>query len=184
MSRAGNDRYAIEQTLLGQLRAAQRAYYSTAAEHKRASEARVGGTAADLDSNQHLHVLAFAEHRALRKYTLAVRAFADVVLQPRESVAKSESPAALTPRETQVVTLIAQGLSSRLVATQLDISFKTVVCHRYRLMQKLGVRNVAGLVKYAISRGIIAVSVSETSQGPRQPGSSSSGTMPSITKLR
>ena len=91
MSRAGTDRYAIEKTLLDQLRAAQGAYYGAAGEHKRVSDARVGTTAADLDSDQQLHGLAVAEHQALRKYSLAVRAFAEVVLRPRETIATPES---------------------------------------------------------------------------------------------
>ena len=68
MSRAGDDRYAVEKTLMDQLRAAQQAYYRATDEHKRFSDARVGRT--DLDSDQHLRALAVAEHRALEKYTL------------------------------------------------------------------------------------------------------------------
>lgn len=64
-------------------------------------------------------------------------------------------PILLTPREREVLTLIAQGNSSKQVAYSLGISFKTAVCHRYNIMEKLNIHDVSGLVRFAIRNGLI-----------------------------
>ena len=61
----------------------------------------------------------------------------------------------LTPRERQVLQLVAEGKSTKEVAVVLDISVKTADSHRTRLMKKLGIHETAGLVRYAIRRGVI-----------------------------
>lgn len=62
----------------------------------------------------------------------------------------------LTPRESQVLTLIAEGYTSREIAEELVISAKTVERHRENIMSKLDVHNRVELVRYAIERGLIA----------------------------
>jgi DNA-binding NarL/FixJ family response regulator len=61
----------------------------------------------------------------------------------------------LTPRERQVVKLIAEGKSNREVADVLSISVHTVERHRANVMQKLRLRKTADLVKYAIQKGYL-----------------------------
>jgi two-component system response regulator NreC len=61
----------------------------------------------------------------------------------------------LTLRERQVLQLIAEGKSTKEVALLLGISAKTAESHRTRLMQKLDIHEVAGLVRYAVRRGIV-----------------------------
>jgi DNA-binding CsgD family transcriptional regulator len=61
----------------------------------------------------------------------------------------------LTPREAEVLKLIAAGLSTKQIALSLNISFKTAACHRARLMDKLEIHEVAGLTRYAIRNGYI-----------------------------
>lgn len=56
----------------------------------------------------------------------------------------------LTPRERDVVRLLSEGLTSKEIAARLDLSPKTVDGHRASIMDKLGIRSVAGIVKYAI----------------------------------
>jgi two-component system response regulator NreC len=63
----------------------------------------------------------------------------------------------LTLREKEVLQLIAEGKSSVMIGKMLDISTKTVESHRYNLMSKLNIRNVAGLVRFAISAGLISI---------------------------
>jgi two-component system, NarL family, response regulator NreC len=65
------------------------------------------------------------------------------------------SPDPLTPRERQVLQLIAEGRSSKEVAAVLNISVKTAETHRSRILEKLDIHEVAGLVRYAIRRGLI-----------------------------
>jgi DNA-binding NarL/FixJ family response regulator len=61
----------------------------------------------------------------------------------------------LTPREKQVLQLIAEGNSTKEIAQRLDISVKTAEHHRTRLMEKLDAHETASLVRYAIRRGLI-----------------------------
>lgn len=69
----------------------------------------------------------------------------------------------LTPREVQVLTLIAAGFSTKQIAAFLGIAFKTATCHRCRLMEKLGIHEVAGLTRYAIRVGYVAGGPAENS---------------------
>jgi DNA-binding NarL/FixJ family response regulator len=62
----------------------------------------------------------------------------------------------LTPRQREVLQLIAEGHTSRGIAHILDISVKTVETHRAGLMDRLGIRDIAGLVRYAIQKGIVS----------------------------
>jgi len=61
----------------------------------------------------------------------------------------------LTPREKEVVLLIASGLSSRQIAQELAISLQTVIVHRCNAMRKLKVNNAIGLVRAAIRMGLV-----------------------------
>jgi len=68
----------------------------------------------------------------------------------------SQLPAdTLTRRERQVLHLIAEGNTTKEIAHQLNISFKTADSHRSHLMRKLDLHDIAGLVRYAIQKGII-----------------------------
>lgn len=62
----------------------------------------------------------------------------------------------LSPREREVLKLIASGLSSKAIARELDISPKTVETHRSRLMTKLDLHSVADLVRYAVETGFLS----------------------------
>ena len=61
----------------------------------------------------------------------------------------------LTPREREVLQLIAEGMRTKDIAGLLVVSVKTVESHRTRIMEKLDVHQTAGLVRYAIPRGLI-----------------------------
>jgi DNA-binding NarL/FixJ family response regulator len=62
----------------------------------------------------------------------------------------------LSPREKEVLQLLAEGKSMKEVAAVLDISPRTVEFHKYRVMELLGVKTNAELVQYAIKHGLIA----------------------------
>jgi two-component system, NarL family, response regulator NreC len=71
---------------------------------------------------------------------------------------KAERPSdPLTARERQVLQLIAEGKSTKDVASLLGVSVKTAESHRSRLMQKLDIHETASLVRYAVKRGLIQV---------------------------
>jgi DNA-binding NarL/FixJ family response regulator len=61
----------------------------------------------------------------------------------------------LSPREAEVLQLIAEGKLNKQIAAELRLSIKTVEKHRQRLMNKLGIHDIAGLTRYAISKGVI-----------------------------
>jgi DNA-binding NarL/FixJ family response regulator len=63
----------------------------------------------------------------------------------------------LTPRQLEILTLIAEGDSTREIARRLKISVKTVESHRAQLMERLNIHEVAGLVLFAIRLGLIIV---------------------------
>ena len=61
----------------------------------------------------------------------------------------------LSPRERQVLQLIAEGKTTKDIAVLIHVSAKTVETHRARLMQKLDIHEIAGLVRYAIRKGLV-----------------------------
>jgi len=70
-------------------------------------------------------------------------------------LAKTEPYDPLTNRERQVLQLIAEGKTTKEIAIILNVSAKTADTHRTRLMQKLDIHSAAGLVRYAIRRGLV-----------------------------
>ena len=62
----------------------------------------------------------------------------------------------LAPRERQVLQLVAEGKTSKEIAAQLGLSVKTAESYRTRIMEKLDIHETAGLVRYAIRRGLVS----------------------------
>lgn len=75
----------------------------------------------------------------------------------------------LTSRELEVLQLIAEGESNKQIAGELGISVKTVERHRQRLMDKLAIHDVAGLTRYAISRGLVEINSAASRTAPPSP---------------
>lgn len=65
----------------------------------------------------------------------------------------------LTPRQRQILQLIAEGYTTRQVADKLNISVKTVETHRSQLMHHLDIHDITGLVRYAIRMGLVSTTV-------------------------
>ena len=61
----------------------------------------------------------------------------------------------LTPRQREVLRLIAEGLSTKEIAFRLKLSIKTIETHRAQIMERLEIRDVAGLVRFAVRTGLI-----------------------------
>ena len=61
----------------------------------------------------------------------------------------------LTPRQREILQLVAEGRSTKDVAALLDLSIKTVETHRSQIMARLDIHDVAGLVRYAIRTGLV-----------------------------
>jgi DNA-binding NarL/FixJ family response regulator len=63
---------------------------------------------------------------------------------------------ALTPRQREILQLAAEGHSSKEIAQRLQLSYRTVETHRAQLMERLGVHDLAGLVRFAVRVGLVA----------------------------
>jgi DNA-binding NarL/FixJ family response regulator len=61
-----------------------------------------------------------------------------------------------TPRELEVLSLICDGHSTKEIAARLHLSFRTVSCHRSRLMQKAGGKNCIRLFRWALAKGYVS----------------------------
>lgn len=76
--------------------------------------------------------------------------------RPEHRLAPMEpTPAELSSRETEVLSLIARGLMNKEIADRLHIGTTTVISHRRNIMEKLGIKSVAGLTLYAVTLGYV-----------------------------
>jgi DNA-binding NarL/FixJ family response regulator len=82
---------------------------------------------------------------------------ADVVIDDYAADGKADLLEKLSSREREVLQLLAEGRTGAEIAQRLTLSQKTVETYRARLVEKLGIRDVAGLVKFAIQRGLVSL---------------------------
>ena len=86
---------------------------------------------------------------------LITKDFLDNILNTGEGV--DSVNVTLTPRECEVLQLLAEGHAVKEIAAVLDISPRTVEFHKYNIMEKLGLRTTAELTQYAIKHGVVSV---------------------------
>jgi len=99
---------------------------------------------------------ALAQHKSYFTTRIGEVLFARF-LHGKENVGQSEAePGRLTPREREIVQLLAEGKSNKEVSAMLGISMKTAETHRATIMKKLSMDSLASLVRYAIRNNIIA----------------------------
>ena len=93
----------------------------------------------------------------LRGETYLSPAVSSGVLSDYVQRLRSDEPAVnpLTPRQREVLQLIAEGQSTKEIARRLDLSVKTVETHRSQLMKQLDIHEVTGLVRYAMRTGLV-----------------------------
>ena len=72
------------------------------------------------------------------------------------AVGEGETLDVLTSRQREILQLVAEGKSTKEVAQLLDVSAKTVETHRGQIMERLGIHDLAGLVRYAIRTGLVS----------------------------
>jgi DNA-binding NarL/FixJ family response regulator len=77
---------------------------------------------------------------------------ARMLLQPPAADAPDE---VLTPRQVEILTLVAQGMSAREIGERLGLSPKTVDVHRARIMERLSLHDIAGLTRYAVKHRLV-----------------------------
>jgi len=75
----------------------------------------------------------------------------------KASSSVTSSSSLLTSREREILQLLAEGLTSKEIAHHVNLSMKTVEAHRRNIMQKLNMRSLAELTKYAVREGLVAL---------------------------
>ena len=75
--------------------------------------------------------------------------------QSQEGILDIPEVDSLTPREVEVLRLLADGHTTKRVAYQLNISFKTAACHQYRILQKLSAGSTVGAIRWAIRNRLV-----------------------------
>lgn len=97
----------------------------------------------------------FGLEHALRTVLAAGTYFSPEIAHRLLTAPKSFGPDELTERQTQILKQLAQGMTSKEIAFELGLSPKTVDVHRSRIMERLGIRDLAGLTRYAVRHGLI-----------------------------
>jgi DNA-binding NarL/FixJ family response regulator len=110
-----------------------------------------GGAAAYLRKDANEFELGSALHSVMTTGSYLSAGIARLLLEPTRPTAEE----LLTPRQTEILKLLAQGKSSKEIAFALGLSSKTVDVHRARIMDRLGVRDVANLTLYAVRNGLL-----------------------------
>jgi len=108
------------------------------------------------------------KHSASAELVLAVRAAlqgrtfvtpdlaSELMLGAKQGAQQQADPvAAMTPRQREILQLIAAGKSAKEIAAVLNLSARTVEDHKYRLMEQLGIENSAELIHFAIKHGLV-----------------------------
>ena len=95
-------------------------------------------------------------HKAFFASKVAAMVLEDYLKGGTRLLGEKASPHALTPRERQIVQLLAEGKSNKEVASMLGIALHTVVTHRSNIMHKLEVHSVSELVRYAIRNKLVS----------------------------
>lgn len=116
--------------------------------HKRSILFREDKSAIPMPDGHYAHRQALQdEQQAISRYLSALQDFQAALASP--------TGVDISPRERQVLALIAAGKTSKEIAAHLGISLSTAVCHRYRIQTKLKAHNTADLTRAALRMGLI-----------------------------
>jgi DNA-binding NarL/FixJ family response regulator len=92
----------------------------------------------------------------VERLELLAEEMGDLMQAPTRIADPPSNYSRLTSREAQILPMIGEGYANKQIAAQLNISIKTVEKHRQHLMDKLGLHDIAGVTRYAISAGVVA----------------------------
>lgn len=121
------------------------------------------GACGYLLKNAAFEELATAVRTVVDNRTYLSPAISDVVIEAYRSARQSEqtgTDCVLTPREREVLQLIAEGHNTKRIAGIMQVSVKTVETHRKHLMERLGIYSIAELTKFAVREGLTTLSQS------------------------
>ncbi|HXV68703.1 MAG TPA: response regulator transcription factor [Nitrospira sp.] len=83
------------------------------------------------------------------------RSRGNTALQLERTERGHHEPLRITPRQREILKMVAMGHTNREIAASLDISVRTVEVHRFNLMRRLNVRNVAQLLRQSLQHGLL-----------------------------
>jgi two-component system, NarL family, response regulator NreC len=104
--------------------------------------------------------LAAAVHQVIQGHIYLSPQITDVVVEGYLNKSPGDLSAdhvKLTPREREILQILAEGMTTKEIAAHLLISIKTVETHRRNIMEKLKIWSIAGLTKYAVKEGLVAL---------------------------
>lgn len=101
------------------------------------------------------HELQQAIRAALVGRSFVTPALAGEVLRSMQR-GKVDQAMTLTPRQREVLQLLAEGLTTKQIATRLTISARTVEFHKYTLMESIGAKSMAELIRFAVKHGVVS----------------------------
>jgi len=101
--------------------------------------------------------LVMAIHAALKGKTFITPALAGEVLQEIQHEPRRANVGSLTPRQREILQLLAEGRSAKEIAKTLAISARTVEFHKYQMMEAQGLHSSAELIHYAIKNAIVTI---------------------------
>jgi DNA-binding NarL/FixJ family response regulator len=101
--------------------------------------------------------LVLAIRSALDGETFVTPALAGEIRELRKADRSSKGVTALTPRQREVLQLLAEGKPAKEIGDILGVSIRTVEFHKYEMMQSLGIQNSAELIHFAIKQGIVQI---------------------------
>jgi DNA-binding NarL/FixJ family response regulator len=120
-----------------------------------ASEALLAGVSGYLPKNSAGEELVTAIREVMNGHVYLSPSIAEGVVSAMVNRAtKRGNP--LTPRQGDILRLIAAGMNVKQIAAELELSPRTVETHKYEMMHSLGVKSVAELVRYAVRSGLVA----------------------------
>jgi DNA-binding NarL/FixJ family response regulator len=100
-------------------------------------------------------IRSLSQHKPYFTKAVSDRLFSKLVNRRIDEPRAKQTFRGLTVREREIVKLLAEGKSNKDVASALDLSLRTVETHRARILRKLGIDSLAGLVRYAVRQKII-----------------------------
>ncbi|MEO7922671.1 MAG: response regulator transcription factor [Chitinophagaceae bacterium] len=113
------------------------------------------GVAGYLLKNSDKQELVEAVHKVMKGRHYFSEEVEEIILQGLTEKRMEETTPALTERELEVMHLLAKEYTNEKIAAALHISYRTVETHRKNIMQKTKAHNLAGLIKYAYSKGLL-----------------------------
>lgn len=125
-------------------------------------EMLAAGAAGCLPKTCSFEELLFAVHNVVSNHTYLSPQVCKMVIEGylgRSTGRTKSAYSELTAREREVLQLIAEGMSTKRIAKELCLSGKTIEWHRGRIMKKLGIESIAGLVRYAMVEGLTSVAL-------------------------